>query len=57
MNLQPGELVAYGRAYKRVGPVSASAARGIERRSIRWFKLIERMPDRVQGRRAHLIFM
>lgn len=56
MNLQPGEVVAYGRAYRRVGPVSAIAARGIERRSKRWFGLIERMPTRVRGRVKRLVF-
>jgi hypothetical protein len=56
MNLQPGKLVTYGRAYNRIGPVSASAARDIERRSKRWFNLIERMPGRVQERLARFVF-
>lgn len=55
MNLQPGKAVTYGRAYKRIGPVSAIAARAIERRSKRWFGLIERMPGLVHGRLAKLV--
>lgn len=57
MNLQPGKPVTYGRAYKRVGPVSAITARGIERRSKRWFELIERMPGRVRVRLARFVFL
>jgi SAM-dependent methyltransferase len=55
MNLQPGGAVAYGRTYKRMGSVLAVEARCIERRSKFWFKLIERMPVRVQGRLAQFL--
>ncbi|MBU1181084.1 MAG: class I SAM-dependent methyltransferase [Proteobacteria bacterium] len=56
MNLQPGKPVTYGRAYKRVGPISAIAARGIEQRSKRWFELIEWMPGRVRALLARFVF-
>jgi hypothetical protein len=55
MNLKPGKTVAYGRSYKRVGQVSAAAARKIERRSRCWFGLIERIPVRIRGRMARLL--
>lgn len=55
MNLLPGRTVAYGRAYRRLGQVSASASRIIESRSKRWFWLIEKMPGRARGRVAHLL--
>ncbi|MDD4762024.1 MAG: methyltransferase domain-containing protein [Candidatus Pacebacteria bacterium] len=56
MNLRPGKVVAYGRAYKRGGPVFAEAARGIERRSRRWFGVIERIPDRFRGHLLNILF-
>jgi hypothetical protein len=55
LNLQPAEIVSYGRAYKRTGPLSCAVARRIEQRSKRWFGLIERMPTRVRGRVARLL--
>lgn len=56
MNLKPGKHVAYGRAYKRIGPVSAITARGIEHRSRSWFEIIERIPKRFRMVLARLIF-
>jgi predicted TPR repeat methyltransferase len=50
MNLRPGDRVAYGRAYTRMGPVSAKPARSIERRSRRWFTTIERTSPRWRHR-------
>lgn len=44
MNLQPGQVVSYGRAYTRVGPVSTP--RGVEEQSKRWFRFIEMVPSR-----------
>jgi SAM-dependent methyltransferase len=55
MNLVPGRVVAYGRAYRRAGQVSAAAARKTETRSKRCFPIIERMPARLQGRVARLL--
>jgi len=55
MSLQPGKAVAYGRAYKRVGPVSSDSARRIEQRSRRWFWLIERLPVSARGRFARFL--
>lgn len=52
MNLQPGQIVSYGRSYKRRGIVSCAAARKIERRSRRWFGLIEMLPARLNRQRA-----
>ncbi len=52
MNLHPGDPAAYGRAYTRSGPVSATSARRLERRSRRWFGLVERTSPR---RRHHMI--
>lgn len=57
MNLQPGKPVTYGRAYKRVGPVFASQARRIERRSKLCFGITERMPGRFLRRLAQLIVL
>lgn len=50
MNLEAGAVVAYGRSYKRVGPVLAAAARGIERKSRFWFEFIPRVPARFRPR-------
>ena len=55
MNLQPGEVVSYGRAYMRTGQIAAATARRIEKRSRFWFALIERMPARVRRKVARLL--
>ena len=55
MNLLPGQAVSYGRAYERLGPISASAAREIESRSSRWFELIEKIPGRIRVRVANIL--
>jgi SAM-dependent methyltransferase len=55
MNLRPGEKVTYGRAYTRMGPVSADSARSVESRSRRWFGLIERTPARRRPRAAAVL--
>ena len=57
MNLLPGEKVAYGRAYEKVGPVSAAAARKIERRSKLFFPVIEGLPGRLRGPSARLLIL
>ncbi len=44
MNLEPGAKVAYGRCYKRKGMVLSTAARDIESRSWRWFRLVKLLP-------------
>lgn len=56
MNLQPAEGVSYGRAYTAKGPISSEAARRIEKRSRCLFALIERLPARLRGRVARLLF-
>ena len=56
MNLIPGERVSYGRAYKKIGPVSATAARKIELRSKRFFSVVERLPKIFHYRLARLVF-
>lgn len=55
MNLKPGDVVSYGRVYRRIGPISNDSARRFEQRSKRYFGLIERMPERVRGRVARLL--
>ena len=57
MNMQPGKVVTYGRAYKLVGLTSIIAARKIEQRSKRWFESIERMPERIRGWVARLLVL
>ena len=52
MNLNPEEIVSYGRAYRRIGPVSSKAARKLEQRSRRWFNLIKRLPKNTRVRVA-----
>ncbi len=49
MNLKPGAKVSYGRSYQKTGPVSAEPARAVERRSLRWIRLLKRMPPQLQG--------
>jgi SAM-dependent methyltransferase len=55
MNLQPETFVAYGRAFRKKGPVDRRHARSIERRSRLAFGLIERLPGRVRSRAARVL--
>jgi hypothetical protein len=57
MNLQPGETVLYGRSYKKVSAVVASAARSIEQRSKRFFPFIEHQPGRLRPQTVKLLFV
>jgi len=56
MNLQPGKQVAYGRTYRRIGSVCAESARRLERRSRRWFGIIEKVPGRLRGPLIRALF-
>ena len=56
MNLIPMAKVAYGRAFKKSGPVSAAGAREMERRSRSFFGVIECLPSRVRARASNLLW-
>ncbi len=56
MNLKPEELVSYGRSFKRTGPVSATSARKLERRSAKWFRLIEKMKPQYRKYLLRVLF-
>lgn len=55
MNLKPDSIVAYGRSYIRTGSVLSKSAREIEKRSKRWFPLVERIPPHIRRRCASLL--
>jgi hypothetical protein len=56
MGFRAGKTLDYARAFKKVGPISADGARRIERRSMRLFSLIERVPWRYRDRAARFAF-
>lgn len=56
MNLTPGNIVSYGRSYKRMGEIAATSARKIERLSKRIFFILEHLPKRGRGLISRAIF-
>ena len=54
--LQPANLIAYGRIYRKNGPIAAGKAKGIEQRSKRMFRIIELTPAKYRGSLQRLLF-